>query len=191
MNWTKKEVRPIPPLNSQYFSFCSQCSGFRSSAAQRRARSLLSSKASVCHRKHSSAEANAAAAIRAFFFGLLVGWAFRLLGLFFLAIFWGPGFTGTLRAAEGLKEGTGRGASDMGDTAEVAGWAYRCRKRWLSMWQSAKVKPIPVPKWHPQLNHLLGICEGLCNTPCIRLIKIGIVAQNRGETLGNNSKLRK
>ena len=126
-----------------------------------------------------------------FFFGLLVGWAFRLLGLFFLAIFWGPGFTGTLRAAEGLKEGTGRGASDMGDTAEVAGWAYRCRKRWLSMWQSAKVKPIPVPKWHPQLNHLLGICEGLCNTPCIRLIKIGIVAQNCGETLGNNSKLRK
>ena len=119
--------------------------------------------------------------------GHSASWAF----FFFLAIFWGPGFTGTLRVAEGLKEGTGRGASDMGDTAEVAGWAYRCRKRWLSMWQSAKVKPIPVPKWHPQLNHLLGICEGLCNTPCIRLIKIGIVAQNCGETLGNNSKLRK
>ena len=76
---------------------------------------------------------------------------------FFLAIFWGPWCTGTLRVAEGMKEGTGRGASGMGDIAKDVRMGITVSKALAKHVAKCQSETSSVPKWHTHSNRLLGL----------------------------------
>ena len=73
------------------------------------------------------------------------------------AIFWGPWCTGTLRVAEGMKEGTDLGVSGMGDIAKDVRMGITLSRSLAKHLAKCQCETSSMPKWHAYSNRLLGL----------------------------------